>query len=167
MHRLASVLLLTLPLAACAAGNDGYPSLARRPAERVTGTAAPVAPVAELTPAPPSPELAGRLGQLIAQAQVADAKFTARAGETRRLVGAASGAAVASEPWSVATVALAALESARSDAMIALADLDALYAAERVAGGDGVATGEARDRVLTLVAGEDTVLADLRGRMRS
>jgi hypothetical protein len=149
------------------ASSDDYPSLARRPIERLSGTAEPVAPASEPAPTPVAPEVAGRLAALVAKAQTADAKFTARESEARRRVAAARAAAVGSEAWSVAMVALAALESARSDAMIALADLDAIYAADRVGGGDGAASGAARDRVIALVARQDTVLATLRGGIRA
>lgn len=167
MRRSISVAMLGLLLAACAADQDGYPSLARRPAERVSGTAEP-APTASEVPLPPSsPEQAGRLGQLVAQAQAADAKFQARTDETRRRVGAAANAAMASENWSVATIALAGLESARSEAMVALADLDAMYVADGVAGKDVIAIAAARNQVTALVEQEDAVLAELKVRLRS
>jgi len=73
--------------------------------------------------------------------------------------------AVASESWSQATVALASLESRRSDAMIALAELDPLYVKERIDGGDGGAIAAVRDQITAWVADEDAVLADLRGRV--
>ena len=74
---------------------------------------------------------------------------------------------MASEGWSVATVAVADLESARSDAMIALAEIDALYAAARINGEDAALIALARDHVTGLVDSEDKVLADLRGRIAS
>ena len=51
--------------------------------------------------------------------------------------------------------------------MISLADLDALYAAERVAGSDTTAIEFARSQVLDMVASEDSVLAGLRGALAS
>lgn len=152
-------------LSACAKDQGEYPSLARRPAERVSGTA----PV--VTPPPPAPqppvEVTGQLDGLIAKARAADAKFRDAVPRARSLVSAAAGAAVASESWSVATVALADLESQRSQAMIALADLDALYAAEGIKQSDTRAIAAARDAVIAIVAGEDEVLNDLKGRLRS
>ena len=77
-----------------------------------------------------------------------------------------------SEAWSVAQVALASLEAARSDAMIALADLDSLYVAAKIeavpteGSGDVDAIGAARDDVIALVGEEDEALASLRGRLR-
>ncbi len=158
---------IVLTLDGCAADTENYPSLARRPAERVTGTF-PVSsadPAVPATPAAPNPEVAGKLAGLVGQARAADARFAAREPRARQLTSAAAGARVASEPWSVATIALADLESARSDAMIALADLDAQYTAERVSGGEGAAIAEARDQVTALVVHQDRVLAELHGRL--
>jgi hypothetical protein len=155
----------SLLLSACARDRGEYPSLARRPAERVSGTAPVVTPPPE-APQPPA-EVTGQLDGLVAKARAADAKFRAAAPRARSLVSAAAGAAVASESWSVATVALADLESQRSQAMIALADLDALYAAEGIKQSDTRAIAAARDAVIAIVAGEDEVLNDLKGRLRS
>ena len=172
MARLIPPLLaaaIALTLGGCAADTVNYPSLARRPAERISGTSpvVPVNPAPIASPAPPSAELAARLAQLVDAARAADAQFRAREAKARQLTNSASGAAMASESWSVATIALADLESARSSAMIALADLDALYAATRVSGGEAAAIGAARDQVIRLVGGEDTVLAGLRDRLPS
>lgn len=154
-----------LILSACAKDQGEYPSLARRPAERVSGTA----PV--VTPPPPAPlppvEVTGQLDGLVAKARAADAKFRDVLPRARSLVSAAAGAAVASESWSVATVALADLESQRSQAMIALADLDALYAAEGIKQSDTSAIAAARDAVIAIVRDEDEALNDLKGRLRS
>lgn len=162
----ALAVLAIAPLAACATSDD-YPSLARRPIERVSGSAEAAPPMAEPAPAPISPEVSGRLAALVAKAQTSDAKFSAREAEARRRVGAARGAAVGSEAWSVAMVAVAALESARSDTMIALADLDAIYAADMVDAGAAAASSAARDQVIALVARQDAILAGLRGQLRA
>ena len=57
---------------------------------------------------------------------------------------------------------MADLESARSDTMIALADIDALFANARVEGTDSAAISGGRDRVTALVTSEDQVLSELR-----
>ncbi len=92
------------------------------------------------------------------------------------MVAAGRASAPGSEAWALATVALADLEGARSEAMIALADLDQIYAAEQIGGtettgsapqaasGDGLAIAAARDQVVALVAEEDAVLAALKAR---
>ena len=160
------VTVAALLLSACGS-REGYPSLERRPAERITGSAPVVAASPTPAPAPIPPDLAtqSRLARLQAQARDAHARFSALVPDARRTVSAAQGAAMASESWAVANVALASLESRRSEAMIALADLDALYVKERVDGGDGTAIAEARDSVTAWVTQEDAVLADLRGRI--
>lgn len=173
MNRLIAAASLALLLTACG-GDGGYPSLARRDAEQVTGTAEPApGPTEQAPPAPPSPELSSRLAQLVAKARGAHQRFTGEQGRTERLVAGARGAAVASESWSVATVALASLESARSEAMISLADLDTLNASERIAAAGGgsqsdlAAVTAARNQVIALVAQEDAVLSRLRGAVRA
>jgi hypothetical protein len=164
--RPALLLALTLLASACSTTEGEFPSLARRPAERVSGTAEPApAPPIPTVAEPVAPDLAARLARIEASARSGHAKFLSREPRARSTVGAARGAVVASESWSVATVAVAELEAARSEVMIALADLDSLYAAERVAGSDGVAVGLVRDRVVALVVQEDRVLAELGGRL--
>ena len=158
---------LAIALSGCASTGE-YPSLARRDAERFRGSAEPVtppAPPAELA-APPSAELDARLRGLVERARAAHRRFTATRPRTERLVDAARGSAVASESWSVASVALAELGTQRSDAMIALAELDQLYAAERIENFQGEsrvasAIGTARDEVALLVNEEEGVLAKL------
>jgi hypothetical protein len=170
-------LVLIVPLTACAAAKD-YPSLQRRAAERPiaerqTGSALPVSPVIPpALPAAPSPELKTQLAQLVEQARTAHERFAGKRANAERLVAAGGGGEPGSEGWSVATVALSDLESARSDAMLALAELDELYTTETIAAsqtGDPsktTAIAGARDQVVTLIGEEDGVLARLRGRMR-
>ncbi len=67
--------------------------------------------------------------------------------------------------WASAAIALADLESARSEVMIVLADLDALYASARVEDLATVWIASTRDQVIALVAAEDDILAELRGRV--
>ncbi len=151
----------TLALGACASDKQGYPSLARRPIERLSAAPPAAAPITTPPPAPAAAVL-GELDLAVAQARGADARFRQQIERTRALVGAARNAPVASEAWSVATVAVSDLESTRSDAMIALADVDSAYAHSRIAGEDTTAIAAARDQILAFVSGEDAVLADLR-----
>lgn len=154
----------SVSLAACASDVGKYPSLARRPAERISGSFQPAPPpVAQ----PPGPEVLGKLDGLVSRARSADARFGELASGARAQIRAASGAPVASESWAAATIALSGLESSRSEAMIALADLDALYAQEQIAGSDTTAIEFARSQVLAIVAEQDAVLADLRGVLAS
>ena len=150
-------------LAACAADQDAYPSLARRDVERAAS--AEPAPVPPAPPQPADPGLAPRLQQLVDRAGKAHERFSARRGRAEQLTASAQGSAIASESWAVASVALADLESARSEAMIALADLDQLYAAAHIGGTEAGAIDQARDRVMSLIGEEDQVLATLRSRL--
>jgi hypothetical protein len=177
MNRVFACLLpatFLLPLSACTTGGT-YPSLERREVERITGTAEAVTPQPESAPAPPppSPELNGRLSQLLDQARASHNRFGERRANASRLIAAGGNAPVASESWSVASVALADLEGARSQTMIALAELDELYASESVKAadsgnpGDAAAVAETWREVSALAAEEDGVLVALRGRLRS
>jgi hypothetical protein len=155
-------------LAGCAA-DSRFPSLAKRPAElvaegRIARSALPAAP------APPAlnvPHLAlpadlpGRVAALGAQARAAHALFQDKRAGAARAVGGGS----TTEPG--AMVALADLSSARSQTAVSLAELDQLYIAERIDGGDGQTIAAVRDQVTAWVADEDAVLADLEGRLKS
>ena len=155
-----------MSLAACAASDDRYPSLDIRPAERVTGTFEPVD--ADPTPAPAptaSADLIGRLAALRSQATEAHADFRSAAPRARGLAAAASGSATGSDAWADAQVALADLDSARSNAAIALGDLDILYVDATV---DAQARSEilaAREEVIALIRDEDAILAELRSQV--
>jgi len=152
-------------LAACSADTVNYPSLARRPAERWSENPPAPAPNGAQTPAPLDAKTIDRIDSLVGQARSADASFRQHVERTRALVAAASGAPMGSEAWSVATVALSDLESARSQAMVALADLDELMAAHTVMGGNVAPILAARDSVIAMVAEEDAVLAGLKDKM--
>lgn len=165
--------LALFAMTACAARSD-YPSLTRRPGERIAGVANPVpAETAPPAPAlPPSADFTARLGQLVAQARAAHGRFAQRQGPAERTISGGGGAATGSEAWAVASVALAGLESARSEAMIALAELDGIYAAEAVAAAESGnaarrdAASAAWSQVNGWVAAEDAVLDRLRARIR-
>jgi len=155
---------LALALTACAADTADYPSLARRSIEKgETGQTPTPAPAA--VPASPSPQDTTRLAALVEQARAAHQRFLGKQQRAVQTVAAGSGAAPGSESWAVASVALAELESERSSAMIALADLDQLYAAAGTEGRDTAAISAARDQVSGWIGDEDAVLADLRGRL--
>lgn len=148
--RFNRALLLIPLLAACAAPDGEYPSLALRPAERVSGTLEPAEPAPYVPPATPAAVL-GRLEQLTADAAGAHRTFLAEAPAVRSKVSAASGAAEGSDAWAEAQVALAGLQAARSKAMIALADLDRLYVDAAVEAAAIERIGAARDTVAAQV----------------
>jgi len=161
-------------LAGCTA--DGhYPSLAKRPAElvaegRIARSALPVtplpAPIEGLTRPLPA-DLPGRIAVLADEAGSARAKFAEARADATRAVGVAAGAGRGSDAWTAATVAVAELSSARSRTAVPLAELNELYVAQRVDGGDGQTIAAVRDQVTAWVADEDAVLADLVGRLGS
>lgn len=178
MNRAIVTLVVSATLLCACSSRAGYPSLARRPAElgsaavtapppeRITGSAPVAAATDASLPVKPLPlELQSRLARLMEQARAAHARFSAATASTSALVSAAEGSAVASESWSRATVALATLESRRSDVMVALGDLDSLYVKDRTDGGEGSAIAQVRDSVTAWVGDEDAVLANLRGRI--
>lgn len=154
----------TLALTACASDVTNYPSLARRDVER-TPTAPPPSPAPTPDPGPDA-ELAARLTGLVENARAADQRFSAARASAERTVAAGSGSQPGSEAWAVASIALAGLESARSDAMIALAELDALFAGARINGTAGAgAIAAARDEVSALVGEQDRVVTALSRRL--
>lgn len=157
-------LFALVPLAACAADTTNYPSLAKREAERIANATIPPPALPPQGPVA-DPGLDSRLAGLVAKAEAAHEKFLARRGKAETLVGAAGGAAMGSESWAVASVALADLQSARSETMLVLADLDELWVAARVDGAPAQAIETARNRVSTLVGEEDRVVAGLNERL--
>ena len=155
----ASCLPAIALLGACATP-EGYPDLGLREAERVTGTLnVPDAPV--FTPSPATPATLAQLDELVQSAQSAHAEFMAAADEARGPVNAARGAAIGSEQWAVAQVAVADLESLRSQAMIALADIDRIYLSAATEGGEIARIETARGEVAALVEDENRLVAAL------
>lgn len=151
-----------LPLAGCAREAASYPSLAVRPAERVGGTFTPPPP-----PLPgPMPEgTLGRLGDVQAAARAAHDRFLAQLPRARELAAAGGGAGVESDRWAAAQVALADLDSIRSQTAVALGDLDLLFAEATLSFTDRAAVEQTRADVLALIREEDRVLAGLRERV--
>ncbi|MCB2077048.1 MAG: hypothetical protein KDE55_05040 [Novosphingobium sp.] len=162
---------LSLALSACASTGE-YPSLARRDAERIKGVAEPVEPdPAPLPiPTPPDAALEARLATLVNNARSAYGRFAANRARAERTISAASGAAMGSESFSVALIALGELDSARGQTMASLSDLDSLYAAERTTNyltdtGEALAIEQARQQVAEMLAEEDQVIEGLARRL--
>lgn len=162
-------LAVIISLTACAnTGDTRFPSLATRPGERVSGTLTPAPAPAK----PPATAATGsRLSSLKASALAAHRRFGELRARAEQLSAAARGAGVASEAWSVAQVALAELEAARSETAVALADLDSLYinaaneAVPTAGSGDLDAIGAAREEVSAWIGADDAILASLRSRL--
>lgn len=162
MNRPLACLIPVILLSACAATPGEYPSLARRPMERIAGVAPAPQPAI-----PPVMDQAviRQLDSLVARVRAADTKFKAREDAVRRAIAAASGATRASDAWSVAMVALTSLDAARSEGMVALADIDAIYAAARI---DAASAGEAaaaREAAGAIIANQDRVISELQERL--
>lgn len=160
----------TALLAACAASPD-YPSLARRDVERVEGSATPaegnVNAIPDLPPA--SADLTTRLAGLVDAARKSHSSFEGRQAAARRAVAAAG--AARSDSWIAAQVALSDLQTARSGALTALAELDRLYVDERALHPEQVspaaaAIATARDQVEGWVTAETELIAQLAARLR-
>lgn len=159
-----------LMLAGCA-GSAEYPSLAIRDVERVQGSASPAPDAADAIPAlpPASADLTTRLAGLVETARQSHTRFQSRQAATERAVAAAG--ATASESWSSAQVALSDLQTSRSGALTALAELDQLYVDERAAHPEQVSPAAAtiataRDQVNGWVSAETSVISRLEARIR-
>lgn len=146
-----------LALSACATPRGEYPDLAIRPEERVSGSMEPVAAEPYIPPKT-GQDVLSSISSLRQSAQQAHAKFTAIVPRAQRAANAARNSPQGSENWAVAQIALSELESSRSDAMIALADLDRLYVDAAVNATELGPLASARDDVMALVAQEDSVI---------
>lgn len=162
--RASFVVVLGCSLGACAA-SDAYPSLAIRDVERASGTMAPAEPASPVMLAPAT-GVVDRVDRLAADAASAHRAFLAAAPPARSAVAAARGSGPGADAWARAQVAVAGLESTRSRAMIALADLDRIYVDAAVEGTDLARIAAARDQVAAQVgeqnAAIDAMLGDLR-----
>lgn len=158
------LILLGGMLAACTA-SQAYPSLALRDVERATGTLQPVEPSPYVPPALPATVL-GQIDRLAAEAASAHQAFLAAAPQARSAVAAARGADPGGESWARAQVAVASLESSRSRAMIALADLDRIFVDSALEGSDLGRVGAARDAVAAQVDEQNAAIAGLLGDLR-
>lgn len=169
-----------LLLSACAGQVDGeVPSLAKRPYELTPQQ------IAELASSPlelqagddgeragPAPVLppatAERMNAALAQHQSGSAAFARELPAARPAIAAGRGAAVGSENWVVAQMALTRLDSARAPSVAALAALDTLHAETVSALGVNNARriDDARVQVARDVAEQNRVVADLGSQLR-
>lgn len=153
-----AALLLPLLLPACAPAAEGYPSLAIRPAERVSGAWTP--PPRYIPPPPPAAALAN-LDALAAVARAAHGEFTKESAQATRLVSAARNAAVGSEAWARAEVARSSLAAAHSRTLVPLASMDRIYVDASNAGEELDRIAAIRAEVVAMAEQEDAVLAGL------
>lgn len=171
-----ALLIKVVPLAAaillqaCGASTE-FPSLAVRPVERVEGSGFPAVGSADAIPAlpPATADLTTRLAGLVTVARKSHASFQAKQAGAERAVAAAGPSR--SDGWTSAEVALSDLQTSRSGALTALADLDQLYVDERAAHPEqvspsAVTIANARDQVDTWVSAETAVISRLAARLR-
>jgi len=168
-----TVLAIAVLASGCTGARDRFPSLAVRPSERAFGSAQPVdaAPTPTMTaPVPASASVVERVGALKSQAADAQRAFIAARPAAARLAGAARGSSPGGEAWSIAQVALAKLDSARSQGMIAMADLDRMLVVAAQAAVDGSdadlkVVEAAHGEVSGALADDDAVIAELRAQI--
>ena len=120
MKAMPAILIVAAALGGCVA-EDGFPSLAPRPAERDLSTEEP-----ERLPAEPADDVALRaqVSELRAQAAEGDRAFDAAFPGAQAAVSAAGRRE--SDSWVAAQQALSRLEAARTPTMRALAELDGI-----------------------------------------
>jgi hypothetical protein len=166
----AAPLAVAVLLQACAASTE-FPSLAVRDVERVAGTGAPAEGTVDAIPAlpPASADLTTRLAGLLNVARKSHASFQAKRAATERAVSSAGSSR--GDGWTSAEVALSDLQTSRSSALTALADLDQLYVDERAAHPEQVSPTAAtiaatRDQVDAWVSAETAVISRLAARLK-
>lgn len=160
---LATPLVLGL-LAGCA-GSGSYPSLGRRPQEQAAGRITDTLPAPAVTIAATEPGVAPAVAESVAalraRATAAHDRFTTQSARDARAIRAGRAAASGSEAWAQGTAALGDLTGAHDATVAVLAELDGLYADQRIAGGDAAAIGAVRDQVAAWVTEEEAALAAL------
>lgn len=164
MRRLLFLCLL-VPLAACASGQDEYPSLALRDAERGVRTPS-AAGLALPDTTPPTPAVLAQIAAAVEAAETSHQRFLAALPSARRAVNTGGRAAVDSGPYAAALVALGNLQSISSGTAFALADLDALLAARSNDLQTTQAVAEAQGRVAALLEEEAEAISVLEQAVR-
>lgn len=170
MKRASFLIVFTtvFPLAACSTIEGGpAPSLSKRPYEGRFDVPPKVAPV--VPPGALPADLGARLALWEAQGAEGQSGFAGERDQTARLVAAASGAAMSSEPWVLAQQAISRLIAARAPTTGALADIDRLYMDRSNAESfDGMPDIYAlRERLAELVSSQDAIIESLNASLKS
>jgi len=165
-------LVYCLALSACTSLGGEYPSLAIRDVERASGSAMPVEAALQPPPAPLSEQTSQRIAQSLERARKAHSSFVAGTGTATNAVNAARGTTPPSDRWIAAQLALASLQGLRSQAVIAQADLDLMFAEERLAEPGSIsptaeALARAREEVDGWVEEQNGTIARLASQLRS
>jgi hypothetical protein len=156
-NTLLTGLIATLGLGACAGGDGRYPSLALREAERrpQVMNAPDAGPPAAAEPASVD---GAQIAALRASAESAHAAFVKKQPAAATLVARARGGAADSSARSAALVALADLTAQRSATFVPLGELDRIAADTAAAYGDTAPARAAQAAVAALVAQQDASL---------
>jgi hypothetical protein len=125
--------LLSLIVTACATDTAAYPSLASRAVEKRSWDE-PRPPA--VTPNPPDPALAARIGEQTGALAAISTAFDEQAARATALATAARGDAVGGERWIAAQTALADLDAQRARTLDVVGALDQL-ALDRASAGSG------------------------------
>ncbi|MGB3753586.1 MAG: hypothetical protein WA954_06780 [Parerythrobacter sp.] len=166
MARLLPAVLMLSCLSGCAASTTDYPSLALRDFERSGAQFDAVAGLPDLVPAALPADTAAAIDALDARMAQASAAFASEVPAARRAVRSGAGSAITSDRRSAALVALASLDSQRSQAAVVLADLDLIYVDTTLAFEQRNRVAQVREKALQRVREQDAVLAELRGALR-
>jgi hypothetical protein len=150
-------------ISGCAASNSTYPSLSIRDFERGQGSFDAPRGSTPIAIAPLPQDKAARIVALLDQIQASHARFMSEAPGARSAVVSGAGSAVGDDRWAAAQVALASLDSERSQAAVALADLDLMYAETSLAVERIEDVANAREAALARLREQDAILAELRG----
>lgn len=169
MQYVPMIILLSsvLPvLGGCATTPDSdYPSLARRAIElRVPAATVPSSPQPAL-PEPVTADLATAIAALDRDAMAGASAFAAGLPAAQTAVAAARGAAVESETWVLAQLAISRLDQNRAPTTVALAEADRLVGARGVAGeqAGAVELTALQARIATIAAEQRAALDQLLG----
>ncbi len=168
IRRLATLLaLLWFGSVESAHAQRSYPSLSRRPVESRDRDAevAKAAAAEPVTARPLDPAVVSELAKLSSTANAGASAFDKGLADSDRAVGAAKGAAIASESWVVAQEALSVLDASRFGSVTALAGIDTIYINQLDMGGDASAVDAYRMPVLAIVDGQNDRLDSLRDRL--
>ena len=117
-------------------------------------------------PAPIGVATLDNVEQLAAQARGAHAEFLAAAPAARRSANAADAGRVGSDAWAEAQIAIADLETRRSQTMITLADLDRVYVDTSNAGEAIAPVADVRGEIAQLIEQENAVITELLNMVR-
>ncbi len=158
-----TVVALSAISAGCVASGDLYPSLATRDVER-NGDMNASDP--RLSAAPLPSEIGREIVRLRDSAIIAHRRFVAAVPAARRSVGRATGASIASDAWSGGQIAIADLESLRSETAVPLSQLDVLYVAATIEFQERRAIAQMREEVKAILGEEDRILAELANALR-